>query len=74
MMRRLQRAIVMAYARLDRIPLPSVYTRNYEGAVTGVLVDGLDGNHNWLSAGEIISEGHGQTIHRENEYPFTSGG
>lgn len=64
-MRRLQGAIVIddviAYAGLDRIPLPSVYTRNYEGAAIGVLVEGLDGKNNWLSAGEIISEGHGQT-------------
>ena len=50
---------VMTYARLNRIPFPSVYTKNYEGGAIGVLVEGLDGERNWLCAGAILSVEHG---------------
>jgi hypothetical protein len=46
---------VLAYARENRIPFPSVYTKNYEGGAIGVLVEGLDSGRSWLSAGAILS-------------------
>jgi hypothetical protein len=46
---------VLTYARENRIPFPSVYTKNYEGGAIGVLVEGLDGNQSWISAGAIMS-------------------
>jgi hypothetical protein len=52
-------AHVLAYARHNKIPFPSVYTKNYEGGAIGVLVEGLDGDRNWLSAGAILSAHQG---------------
>ena len=52
---------VLTYARENRIPFPSVYTKNYEGGAIGVLVEGLDGNQRWISAGAIMSARTGRS-------------
>lgn len=55
---------VLTYARQNRIPFPSVYTRNYDGGAIGVLVEGLDGNQSWICAGVIMSVQQGDVESR----------